>query len=170
MTRYEVDPGGKFQKTLERLGDQLSDFTIPFTLITKSWFKGNLAIFALKGPGKYVDLSKNYKERKQKAHGSAYPILLGITTRKHRRGQIMNSLTQPGDSGAIAEIINKKELVLGTRVPYARHVHFGTKVMPARPMLFIGAEQTAPESLNKRQEAWIKIFEDYADQVLSKEA
>jgi len=156
-----VDPDKKFAQLIERAAKATSDLTIPFTLMTKDWFRGNNAIFALKGPGKYDDLSPAYKvakaRRPPQGAGFVYPIL-------KRSGLLQKSLTQPGSPDSIAQIINKTSLILGTKDRTAVWHQGGTKKMPKRPMVFLGAEQTAPESLNRRRTAWIKILEDHIAQ------
>ncbi|HVH96869.1 MAG TPA: hypothetical protein VM682_08000, partial [Bacillus sp. (in: firmicutes)] len=155
------DAGKQFQKAIDDALKKVNDLTIPFTLITKSWFKGNSFIFDLKGPGKYTDLAPdsgmskyNYKARKMKMVGFVYPILKLF-------GVLESSLTEPGDSNAIAVITNGTTLTLGTKVPYAQYLHTGTKHMPMRPVIIIGAEQSGPIDPNNRQQAWIAQIQDY---------
>lgn len=157
-----VDPDKQFRDFLARSAQKVGNFTIPFTLITKDWFKSNRAIFALAGPGKYDDLSEKYKDQKQKAVGFIYPIL-------KRSGKLEQSLTNPGDSASIAQIINKTILILGTKDRTAVWHQGGTKKMPARPPVLLGAEQVSPPELNRRRDAWYKIIESYVEQVLAKE-
>jgi phage gpG-like protein len=161
VTNYQVDPDKEFQKAIKQALTEVKDLTIPFTLITKSWFKGNRAIFALKGPGKYADLTENYKKQKQAKVGFVYPIL-------RRNGALERSITDAGDSNSINYIINKSTLVLGTKVPYGPAHQFGTKVLPKRPFILLGAEQVSPPDLNRRREAWIAIIQDYVLQVSGK--
>jgi phage gpG-like protein len=162
-TNYQVDPDKAFQSAIKDALKQVSDLTIPFTLITKSWFKGNASIFALKGPGKYEDLTEKYKERKKADVGFIYPIL-------KRSGLLAKSITQAGDSNSINYIINKKTLVLGTKVSYGPVHQFGStkRSIPKRPFILIGAEQVSPPEINRRREAWIAILEDYVRQVSGK--
>jgi phage gpG-like protein len=162
-TRYQVDPDKAFQSAIKDALKQVSDLTIPFTLITKSWFKGNKAIFSLKGPGKYVDLTERYKHRKEAAVGFIYPIL-------KRSGALAKSITEAGDSNSINYIINKQTLVLGTKVSYGPPHQFGApKIkLPQRPFILLGAEQVSPPDINRRREAWIAILEDYVIQASSK--
>ena len=161
IVTYSVDPDKAFQKAIKDAIKDVQDLTVPFTLITKSWFKSNRAIFALKGPGKYVDLTEKYKLEKQKKVGFIYPIL-------KRSGLLEKSITVPGDSNSISYIINKNVLVLGSKVPYGAAHQFGTKFLPIRPFIFVGAEQTAPEEINQRRDAWIATLRDYVLQVSSK--
>jgi phage gpG-like protein len=156
-TKYTVDPDREFTEAIKKALDEVDDLTIPFTLITKSWFKGNKAIFSLKGPGKYPDLSPKYKEQKKKAVGFIYPIL-------RRSGALENSITEASDSNAINLIINKNTLVLGTKIKYGHYHQFG-EGQPLRPFILIGGEQTAPEEINRRRNAWIATIQEYVLQV-----
>jgi phage gpG-like protein len=155
--RFQVDPDKEFQKAIAKVVKEVDDLTIPFQEMTRSWFKSNRAIFALKSPGKYTDLTANYKKQKVKAVGFIYPIL-------KRSGRLADSITKPDSSDAITEIINKKTLVLGSKVPYGSAHQFGTKVLPQRPWILLGAEQTAPEEINRRRDAWVALLADYLAQ------
>lgn len=161
MTEYQVDPTGAFRDAISEAISKVSDLRIPYTLLVKSWFQGNKAIFALKGPGKYKDLKLSTKKAKIREHGSAYPIL-------KNSGALEQSLTEPTDSDSIAVISGKYTLILGTKKSYAPFLQYGTKFMPARPVVLWGAEQTAPAELNKRVETWIEIVNNYVLQVSAK--
>ena len=154
VVKFEVDVDKEFKRALESAAKAVGDLTIPLTLITQSWFKSNRAIFDLKGPGKYEDLNKDYKPRKRAAVGFVYPIL-------KRTGALERSITDPKDSDAISEIINGKTAILGSKIPYGPYHQLGTKKMPARPFVLIGAEQTAPPELNKRRDAWVALIEKF---------
>ena len=147
----------EFQAAIQKAKKDLGDLTIPFTLMTQSWFKSNRAIFSLGGPGKYADLSESYKPVKAKKWGFTYPILKAS-------GALANSITVPGDTNSIAQIINKRTLILGSKIEYGKHHQFGTNKMPARPWILMGAEQTAPEEINRRREAWIAMLTDFINQ------
>lgn len=154
VVKYEVDPDKEFDKAVKDAAKQVADLTIPLTLITQSWFKSNRAFFDLKGPGKFADLSDNYKKRKKASVGFIYPIL-------KRAGALEASITNPGDGYAISEIVNKTAVILGTKIPYAAPLQFGTKNIPARPFVMIGAEQTGPPEFNKRKQEWIELIGKY---------
>jgi phage gpG-like protein len=157
VTQYVVDADKQFQKAIKDALKQVNDLTIPFKLITKSWFKGNEFLFkAPYNPSRYTDLTENYKKQKKKAVGFIYPIL-------RRSGLLEESITDPSSGNSINLIINGKTLVLGTKVPYAAKHQFGEKV-PARPFLLIGGEQTAPDEINRRKDAWIATIRDYVMQ------
>jgi len=152
---YVVDPGKKFSAALKDAQEKSVDLTVPLQLIARQWFKSNRAIFALKGKGKYADLSPKYKLLKRRIIGSEYPIL-------EFSGALKESITNPKDSHAISLVINKTGIVLGTSIPYAPHLHFGTnRPMPARPVVMIGAEQTGPDEFNERESLWILEIEKH---------
>lgn len=154
VIKIEVDPGDEFNRAVKKTIKEVEDLTIPFTLISKSWFQSNKAIFKLKGKGKYEDLSARYKKAKQAMVGFTYPIL-------KLHGALEKSITEPTAKGAISLILNKQTLVLGTAISYAQFHQKGTAFMPARPAVLVGAEQTAPPELNKRQEIWIETLANY---------
>ena len=62
---------------------------------------------------------------------------------------------------------HRKTLILGTKVAYAPYLQNGTSRMPARPHVLIGAEQVAPEEINRRRDAWIEILGEYVLQKAS---
>lgn len=161
VIKYRVDPGAVLDAALKEALASVKDLTIPYTLITKDWFRSNNAIFTLKSPGRYADLSKDYKKAKQKAVGFIYPIL-------KRSGVLASSITDPGDLNSINLIINGDTLILGTKVSYAHYHQFGTKVLPVRPVIFTNGEQSATDDMYNRSGAWAKILKDYVLQVTSK--
>lgn len=165
---FVVDPGNEFRNAVKKAQKDLDDLTIPFKLMTKSWFKSNRSIFDLsrKGPGKYKDLTPNYKKSKKKAVGFVYPILV-------RKGALMRSMTRPDDPNSVNVILNKKILILGTKVknnkgvPYPIIMQAGSSArnIPARPFVLLGGEQVSPPAINRRRDVWIKLLQDYAFQV-----
>lgn len=152
VTRYTIDQR-QFERKLSFAFKVVDDLRIPFGLIAKDYFKDNRRIFALKGPGQYQDLgglsprsrvrfkgievSRRTKAKFQKKQevGFIYPLLF-------RRGRLASSLLNPNDTEAIVNI-QKKGMELGTDVPYAKHLHYGTKFMPARKVVFI-SEKGSP--------------------------
>lgn len=175
---YEIDPDGAFARAVKKGIEQVEDLTIPFTFITQSWYQSNKAIFSLKGPGQYPPLgglhpNEKYRQDqtrrqhaeavKERKYGFAYPLLKAT-------GALERSLVDAGNQHAIHWILNSgKELVLGTNLEYAvYHQAPGEREkLPFRPMLFTGAEQTAPPGIkNQRQAAWIAIVEKYVNDVL----
>jgi phage gpG-like protein len=168
VTKYVVDPGDRFKKSIDVALSQVSDLSPAFMQIKKGWYQSNKAIFALKGPGKYPALGglhpdekvkgmpythrQRAEARKRKMFGFDYPLLMAT-------GRLYASLTGSGpDSIAV---YNSRQMSLGTKVEYAfYHQADGErKKLPFRPFVFIGAEQTAPDEINNRQDAWVKIVQ-----------
>lgn len=181
MLKFEIDPDSEFGKSINIAIKDVGDLRAPFGLIKQSWFKGNRSIFDenRSSAGKYADLSdkpfrafwKNkrgfaalysggYKEYKKVNVGFTYPIL-------ESSGKLKRSITVPNADGAISNITSKTKLELGTDVKsedgefYAGHLHFGTRKMPARPVLLLGVEQVAPNKINKRVENWVRMISQY---------
>lgn len=155
---FLVDPGNKFKNAVNEALKKVDDLTIPFQMITREWFKSNRAFFKLKGPGKFADLSDSTKAQKAP---NEYPIL-------RRSGALEASITDPTNADAISLILNRKTLILGTSIPYAPYLHFGTKKMPARPFVMIGAEQTGPDDFNRRQMAFIFQIKTHVENTIQK--
>lgn len=151
-----------FQKALSGLSRDIDDLRIPFGLMINEWFKSNRAIFASKGPGKYTDLKSSYKKQKQKRWGFVYPIL-------RASGALEDSITKKGDENSIAMVVNKKSMVVGSKVPYGKFHQFGTSNLPVRPWILIGPEQVSPPDVNRRLTAWINIMNDFVDQRIRQE-
>lgn len=154
---YVVDPEQRFIKALERAKRETQDLRVPLTMISKDWFKTNRTIFQLKSPGKYVDLKESTKKQKKAKYGFIYPILKAT-------GRLEASITQPTGVDSINEIINKAALILGTKVPYAGFLQFGTRNMPSRPMVFFGPESKewgTDKSFKIRPTQWLNILNSY---------
>jgi hypothetical protein len=115
---FIVDPDKEFQKEINKSIKLLGDLTIPYKLMTQSWFKGNHGIFPEKrgGPGQYADLSPAYKKTKKRYLGSPYPILRGFFKPKgqpaRKSGKLARSMTDPDSPDSVNFIINKKILIL----------------------------------------------------------
>lgn len=186
VIRYEVDPDNRFKDAVNQAITQVSDLSPAFLLIKKSWYKSNQAIFSLKGPGKYPALGglhpgdhptrKNkdgslsvmpYTNRqraeaaKRRKFGFDYPVLLAT-------GRTMASLT--GESEDSIADYNSSQLNLGSRVPYLwfHQAPGDRKKLPFRPVIFLGAEQTAPDEINNRQDAWIAIVQKFVTDTLAR--
>jgi phage gpG-like protein len=156
MVKAVVDPQKELSKALRKAAREVSDLREPLTLIAQSWFKSNRAIFTLKSKGKYVDLSPLYKKWKIRHLGTPYPIL-------KLTGALEASITDPTDSFAVSQILNRTELFVGTKIPYAGVHHRGSRKrnIPIRPVVLFGNEQVAPGALAKRVDTWKKIIFDY---------
>lgn len=155
-TSYAVDNERKFRNAVERARRECTDLRIPLGLITKDFFKSQKSIWALKSPGQYPDLAPSTKRQRWAQGQPVYPIL-------KRSGALEKSMTEPNDPNAIAQIINRSVLVLGTRVPYASHHQFGTFRIPERKFLFIGPEapRFATNEMMGRPERWLNILNGF---------
>ena len=150
-------------KKLQDAQKKVSDLTIPLIQIAQDFVKSRRAIFKLKSKGQYVDLAPSTKKAKAP---NVYPIL-------KRTGRLEKSITnidpKKGSAGeSIGIISNKNTLTLGTRVPYGIFHNEGTRNMPRRPFLFIGAE--SPKNMGDRSDPQIarffKIIDSYLKQVV----
>lgn len=186
VKRYEVDPDNRFKSAVTKALTEVSDLSPAFMLIKRSWYKSNQAIFGLKGPGKYPPLGglkpndhpffkkkdgsvtfmpytnrQRAEASKRRRYGFDYPILLGT-------GRTMASLT--GESADSIADYNETQLNLGSRVPYLFfHQAPGERhKLPFRPVIFLGAEQSAPDEVNNRQDAWIEIVQKFVTDTLAK--
>lgn len=158
----QITNAAEFQAALRRAQSKVSDLTIPLILIAKDFYKSQKAMFQLKGPGQYEDLSPGYKKQKKKAVGFVYPIL-------KRSGALERSVTTPTDSNSINQIIDKNTLIIGTKVKYAAKHQFGQGV-PLRPFLFVGPESRfATNEQSGRLGRWKNILEQYVLQATSQE-
>lgn len=159
---FKVDPNLEFQKSIDKATKELSDLTIPLTLISQDFYKSEKAIFQLKSPGQYPDLTASTKRQKRKLGYQVYPIL-------KRTGRLEQSLTQPDSNESINQIQQKKTLIIGTRVPYATYHQNGSGNLPERKVLFIGPEapRFATSEMVGRPSRWINILENFVIQVSS---
>ena len=159
MVTLTVDPNKEFEKALKDASRKMDDLRIPMSLIAKEWFKSNRAIFSTAGYGKYEKYKSNYAKWKMKQFGRIQVLKVS--------GQLEKSLTNPRNEFSVNQIINKKTLIVGTKVlskkgaPYAIYLQNGTKFMKARPPVLFGTEQIAPTKLNKRVSNWGLILRAY---------
>lgn len=180
VMNIEVDVDQKIAKMLDAIKKEGGNLNIPFANITRSWFKSNKSIFLLKSSGKYPDYGGfapdtivkylgrfvtrrvAYKARKQSKLGFVYPMMRGKTK------ALEQSLTDPTDAGSINLVINNTLLFLGTKVPYAGYHQSpaARKIMPFRPIVFLGVEQLAPPEKKQDYDRMINVFESYLQQVI----
>lgn len=137
FTSYIVENDDKIARAFKRAADSSKNLKIPFSMIARDFRKSRKAIFNLKGPGGYPDLSEKYKETKRMVLGEVYPIL-------RLSGDLERSVTEQTDSHNITRI-NTQSLTMGTSIPYANfHQQDGnftnTGKMPLRKFLFVGPE------------------------------
>lgn len=163
FTSYSVDNDKTFQAALDKASKITDDLRIPFTLIAADFYRSQAAIWKLKGPGQYPDLSPNYKPQKLKAKGFLYPIL-------KRNGFLEAAASIQNGPGNITRI-EPLTLEMGVderAIPYAMFHQLGTKKMPMRKFLFIGPEaiQFASSEQVGRLERWMGILNEFIAQKL----
>ena len=128
---YNVDNDEKLGQAFERAGRQSNNLKVPLAQISRDFMKSRKAIFALKGPGQYPDLSSKYKPMKESLVGFIYPIL-------KLTGDLEKSVTETSSPDNILRI-GFQSLEMGTSLPYARKHQEGLGV-PLRRFLFVGPE------------------------------
>lgn len=165
FTSYEVDNDKSFQRAIDRASKTVDDLRVPFALILLDFHQSQKAIFKLRGPGQYPDLSPKYKIAKQKAVGFIYPIL-------KRTGALEKSTTTPNSEGSIAQI-SKKKLTIGTSLPYGvfHQSDAPRDKIPLRKFLFIGpeAKRFAIKKTAGRTERWLNIMNSFVLKSLEKQ-
>ena len=169
---FRVDPKGSFKRALREAGKKSSDLRVPFKLITMSFYRTNKVLFTLKSKGPFDDLSDDYQDEKAAKYGFIYPILKAS-------GALEKSITNPTDPNTVSSVLNKKTLILGTKLtsggeenaPYPAFLQFGTKFMPARPYLVVGTEKgkwAQSKTIRRRKQRWMEVLEKYCADSLRK--
>lgn len=164
---FEVDPDKIFSDYIRDALKYVDDLSPVFRIMAREWYRGNKAMFTLKGPGQFAPFkspgggrASPYVKRKRKVLGSEYPMLRGFT------GKLEASITKADAVGAVS-LIGKRLMIIGTRVtskdgaPYPAYLQLGTKRMAARPFIRIGAEQSGGPDHNKRLQLWTEKIRDY---------
>ena len=172
----------EFKKLLDDVGRDISDFRIPFGLISNHFYKGNRKIFTLSSPGLYPDFggfkpTEKIKFRgqmitrrgvakflKNEEVGFIYPML-------KRTGKLEKSLSSRNGAGA-EHFIGRNSLVMGTNIDYAKYHQSDRprKKLPQHKIIFIdgGGQEIAKDALiSGRLQAWNNIINDYVIQVLT---
>lgn len=157
MAEYTVDEDGRFAAALKEASQKADDLRVPLILILDDWYDSEKDTFALASKGPYRDLNDLYKRTKARDAGFVYPIL-------KRSGALERSVTQKGAPGSSFKV-TKKNLAIGTKVPYGKFHQEGTASLPARPFLFVEGP-FAVGSQRGRVDRWIKILEEYLDEEL----
>lgn len=158
----------EFQASLAIARKKVADLSIPMGDIARDFYKSQRAIFKLKSPGGYEDLSDEYKIRKKKGdrfHRGVpiYPIL-------KREGRLEYSVTDPSSPEAILKI-SKDNVEIGTTVPYGvyHNSELPRRKIPHRMFLFIGPESrefAGKKELGGRPIRWKNIIEFYIKSVM----
>lgn len=146
---YQIQ-GESLNQSLETARLLVKNLSKPLRAIGEDWIETNKETFNLSGPGPYPDLATAYKAQKQRRHGFTYPILRAT-------GRLERSLTRTSGTDTIFKV-TKRELTIGTKVPYGFFHQKGTSKMPRRPFLFIGG----PFAVGKqkgRARRWLGILD-----------
>lgn len=164
FAQYDFENRAEFNRILKKASSQIQDLRFPMGEIARDFYQSEKVIFQLKSPGGYPDF-KNLASRQNKlrAVGFLYPLL-------KRKGRLERSITQKGAKDNIT-IITKKNVVVGTRTPYAGFLQDGTRFMKARRFVFIGPESSSFASKDRargggRLTRWSNIIEVYVRRVL----
>lgn len=153
FTSYIVDNDKIFERAIKQAKKKIGNLKPALEEIGLEFLKSRRAIFTLKSPGQYPDLSTKpftafwpnilgigaryeggYKQYKQINFGLTYPILK-VT------GDLERSITSRGASGNRFKVDNES-VTIGTKVPYAKYHQSDKprKKIPLRKFLFIGPE------------------------------
>jgi len=146
--------GVDIQAGIERLFTKMKDLRPIFELFSSDFYKDEKRIFQLPGPGQYEDLSEPYGTRKEQIFGERYPILFAT-------GKLANSLLGRNKTGSINKI-TKRNMTIGTSIPYGAYHHLGTSKMPQRPLWFLDPENNTP--LGRR---WKDTLDAYGQVILT---
>lgn len=186
MVEFKVE-SEELRKAMESAVKQIGDLRPALIQIGREFYKANRAIFKLKSAGKYVDFTgpkisqlwKNpgrpdartrngnytaYQWAKEKATGlrRGYPLLKFT-------GRLERSITDPTSADSV-QVLTKKSIVLGSRVPYGIFHQEGTKVLPMRQFLFVDPSTTVwadSQIFSRRNKAWLEAIDTYVRRVVT---
>lgn len=174
----------KFQESLTKLGQAVSDFRIPFKLISSDFYRSQKQLFSLKSQGMYEDLStkpflawwKNkagagtffeygYKQYKESELGFVYPILVGAT-------RDLSESTLSNKHRYSIFYLSRQELQIGSKVPYGKYHQSDKprKKIPQRKFIFIdggAGDRSSGSGINGRSERWTNIINEHINQLLT---
>lgn len=164
FTSYSVDNDKRFRNALQTASLSVQDFRIPFGQILRDFYRSEQAIFKLKGPGQYPEISEKYGKIKLKKKGFKYPLLVFS-------GRLAASVLGPSNPGSVA-VVTRLSLIIGTTVPYGIY-HQSDKPrsrLPLRKFLFIGpeAKRFATSDQMGRLERWVGYIHDHVANVAIK--
>ena len=163
--QYNFENEKLFSDSVRKALSKIDDLSWPFNRIADDFYKSERAIFQLKSPGGYQDLSPRYKVIKLQKVGFLYPILKAS-------GRLERSVTQRGAPDSILSV-GKKILLIGTKTPYGIYHNADTprKIIPQRKFMFIGPESRAFHAKDRQDQGgrvtrWTKTIEGYVTRVL----
>lgn len=153
INAVEIENADKVVNILNNVKKTAKDMRPYYEAIISDYFKSNEALIFSASPGKYADLKPKTKDQKQRKFGFVYPMLVSS-------GRLKESMTNRGSSEAIVRM-NKLNLELGTKTPYASYLQDGTSKMEARPPVLI--------DVGGRQKRWERILKLGFEQDIAKE-
>lgn len=167
---YILENDAQFRRAIRDASKKASNLKLAFALIAQDWYKSNLTIFRLKGPGLYPPLSPAYAKQKARRFPGA-PILVASKTLRDSVAGIVGLESKPSDDSILQ--IGKQSLILGTKVSYGifhQSDEPRKSNLPQRKFLFIGPEapSTAPSRITGRLERWLGILEGEVQRQLDK--
>jgi len=148
----------ELDRYIAKLEKKIKHLKPVFLAMASWWYKNNMQLLKLKGPGQYQDLAPTTKADKERKGFSVYPIL-------KRTGRLLNSITQQGHSDTVC-IISDTEMIVGTKVPYGiyHQSSLPRKKIPYRPFIFNQATVGRDNGWVKRQtDAWVRIMEQHIE-------
>lgn len=198
VTSYVLENDKRFRQMLSNASEVCKDLRVPFGLISRDFYRSELAIFKLKGPGLYPPFTHKgetfrvqfkqagvgvqrlspkkqydteqtpYQRRKLKKFGFDYPLLVAT-------GAMAAAITNPNARGSV-NLIGQMQMVLGVDgnvIKYAKYHQSDDprQKIPLRKFIFIGPEapQFATSDQQGRLERWLNIVNDYVSKTLQKE-
>lgn len=185
MVEFKVETT-ELQKAMNDAAKKVGDLRPALIQIGREFYKANKAIFWLKSAGKYTDFigpkiantwknpghpdkrTRNgnytaYQWHKEQKTGlrKGYPLLKFT-------GRLEKSITTASSADSV-QVITKKTIVIGTRVPYGIFHQEGTKVLPMRQFLFIDPSTTVwadSQIFSRRNKAWLEAIDSYVRRVV----
>ena len=128
--QFKVPGQQPLAMALQRFAANISDFTTYFNdYLLPAWYAHMEDVYATEGSAsgqRWAPLTAAYAAWKIK-HFPGMPI--GVLS-----GATMNALTSATDANTILNI-SKRQMVVGTSMPYALYLQLGTRRMKARPPL-----------------------------------
>ena len=161
---YDIVNRKEFDLALDKASDIFDDFRIPFKLIALDFYASNRAHFG-QSPGRLADLKRSTKRAKDNLYKHHYPILVAT-------GRLRDSVTgSTAPNEDTIQVINRRSMLLGTKVPYGKTLQNGIPgKMERRPWFGIVPEafKGFPETAGRPQR-WKSIVEAFGKSKLRKE-
>lgn len=158
MITLQIKNEDQFKKALSDAARKAGDLTVPLKEMAADWFVTNQPIFSSRRLAGWPDLKDKTKDKKKTKYGYIYPLL-------EATGRLRASITDPTSPDAIDLLVNKKNIKVGTRVPYGIYHQQGGSKIPQRKFVFItnspGAPAIAQTIGEKRIKRWKGFLKSY---------